>query len=841
MKKRTTGFLILVLCLPGICACGQREAAPVTGREVMAESLPDQPVDELTGSEFQMVGTSDSMELLLEPDRGIIRWKSKTDGTYYDTKVFDGPSDNMNSDLVVRYFDGPASNPYEKVNSMDTYSKSISTGTYQYQLLENGVRIIYEMGNPNKTYKNFPKYITKERMENLVLQHLDPTQRVTVEREYILTKGGYYSRESSKDRAIRPLAANNLYHLFYEVGKYTADELMEDNLTYEIDPTEYPTDLVITAPIEFTLEGDDLKVRIPTGQMTSNDRNKEITELDFLPYFLNSGETEGYMFVPDGSGALIYFDSTKLYESQFTGRYYGGDKLLDMTSYDHADIQMMMPVFGFKNSNSAVFGVIEEGAEAATLSAYIRDSFQGEKLNRLSLNFKIRERQKIKANTRGPYSDFHVYGITEDYYKDDIVVRYHYLPREKASYVGMAEFYAGYLEEKGVLAKKQDAEDAPFFLELLGATDKERFVAGIPYQGTEQLTSFREAQEILASLTGQGIKNISLIYSGMINGGLNQRYAGTVSRVPGLGSSSDWSSLLNYASDIGALVYPNVKLQTAYTMKKLSGSQVAYTLSNEKAVLYRFDPILRLPETDSEYQQFIINPAYFDTYFKSFSKSYTSLGTAALASDDLLTFLPATYQKGKQISQSSAKKYFAGALETISEGRSLMLSNPADIAYAHTGQIMNLPGQTSGLRILDAGIPFMQMVLNGSITHSTTDINKNPLFTEDDVMRAVEGKSALKFSFFDAPPEAVNKTLQNDRFTAQFSVWEGRIGEIYEQYNAFWQKVMNASVADHQILDKQGLLRLVTYSNGVKVYLNYSDEETTISGVKVAAHSFVAG
>ena len=42
-----------------------------------------------------------------------------------------------------------------------------------------------------------------------------------------------------------------------------------------------------------------------------------------------------------------------------------------------------------------------------------------------------------------------------------------------------------------------------------------------------------------------------------------------------------------------------------------------------------------------------------------------------------------------------------------------------------------------------------------------------------------------------------------------------------------------------EMLDDAGLTRIVTYSNGVKVYLNYGHEETTISGVKVAAQSFV--
>ena len=37
----------------------------------------------------------------------------------------------------------------------------------------------------------------------------------------------------------------------------------------------------------------------------------------------------------------------------------------------------------------------------------------------------------------------------------------------------MANYYTKYLEEKGVLTKRQDEEKAPFYVELLGATDKQ--------------------------------------------------------------------------------------------------------------------------------------------------------------------------------------------------------------------------------------------------------------------------------------------------------------------------------------------------------------------------------
>ena len=98
--------------------------------------------------------------------------------------------------------------------------------------------------------------------------------------------------------------------------------------------------------------------------------------LGLLPYFLTSATDveydDGYMFIPDGSGALINLDSTKVKEYHYSASWYGGDRLINSTTYNSVNPQMMMPVFGMKTSDSTVLAIIENGAEAATLDAILR-------------------------------------------------------------------------------------------------------------------------------------------------------------------------------------------------------------------------------------------------------------------------------------------------------------------------------------------------------------------------------------------------------------------------------------------------------------------------------------
>ena len=46
-------------------------------------------------------------------------------------------------------------------------------------------------------------------------------------------------------------------------------------------------------------------------------------------------------------------------------------------------------------------------------------------------------------------------------------------------------------------------------------------------------------------------------------------------------------------------------------------------------------------------------------------------------------------------------------------------------------------------------------------------------------------------------------------------------------------------ITEHELYDRNEYLRVVTYSNGAKVYFNYSDVDETIDGVSVPALSYV--
>ena len=98
-----------------------------------------------------------------------------------------------------------------------------------------------------------------------------------------------------------------------------------------------------------------------------------LTSVALLRFFGAADSTEeGYIFVPDGSGALIYLNNGKTNQTLYSEPVYGRDGALptgERLPYEKKTNHL--PVFGMKRGNQAFLAVIEEGEALAQIRADI--------------------------------------------------------------------------------------------------------------------------------------------------------------------------------------------------------------------------------------------------------------------------------------------------------------------------------------------------------------------------------------------------------------------------------------------------------------------------------------
>lgn len=829
--KKWQIFLLTAGLAMGLAACSDKTVV-----KEPVERVPGTAV-EYTGSDYIIVGESESRYLKLNPSTGTFRLEDKETGYYLDSNManVDGISDSTAiSDYVFNYYSGSDTDKYASSTAMDSYNYAVLLDTLSYEEIDNGVRMVYSIGSDTITYKDFPTLISEERMNELVLQYLDEKSVKTVTKAFRLTKSGFYSRQYNSTNPLKGLGATQLYNLFYEVGHYTYEELeydAEENGTEE----DLPNRQTINFSVDVFLDGDDLVVELPGDEM-SYELDNPLKDIVFLPYFMSSNSTDGYLFVPDGSGALIYLDNNYT-GYQYSARYYNGDILTNAGSYVSFNNEMTLPVYGMKSDDMAILGIIEEGAEVATLTTAVNGTSSAVPYARAYLTFTVRD-VETTASFIGSVTNFTQRMTSDDYFADTIRVRYRLLTGDDANYSGMAKAYQNYLKDQGVLSEAEPEDEAPIFVNFLGEIDKTKYFLGVPYDGKVSLTTFSQAKDILTSLNANGVHNIKVQYTGLANNGLNQRAVESVKVSNELGGTSGLQDLASYVDSIGGELYPDFLLQTAYTDKNLSKEERSFFITGAVAQIYNFDLVTNTVETDEKYPLYIISPTYISDYISKFESSYSKLGINGLSSSDFMTFISANYKKGKNLSMTNAKPAYEEAMNTLADYK-LILNNPIVDAYNIADYITDLPRGNSGLRVLDASIPFTQLVLNGCITYATEALNTSTSDIWEDMMRAIETKSALKFRFIAADTTILQDTTADDVFMAEYSLWESKIGAYYEEYNEYYQKVKDATIVSHEVFDRNDKHVKVVYSNGVTVYLNYDEEDAVLDGVSVSAQSYV--
>lgn len=326
-------------------------------------------------------------------------------------------------------------------------------------------------------------------------------------------------------------------------------------------------------PVEYRLSDKGLTAQIMVGGIVEGkeDSGYCLTDIAFLPYFGAAGmESEGYLFVPDGSGALIYLNNDKASYGAYSQMVYGRDTALVTEKLSAQSETARLPVFGMKAGGTGFVAVISEGDTNAAINAMTSGRLCS--YNNVYASFRYRPFTRSTFLQGNAYaSDGRGGGSVVSLTVSSVVpkveaysIEYILLSGEDLDYVDMAEAYRGYLKDRYGFGEGNRAEDAPFYLNLLGGLRAEKYILGVKSHVMEPLTTFAQAKEILGRLENAGIDSIALKYEGWQKGGLESEIPADISFEGKLGGKSGFSDLMDYAGKKGIEVFMDFDFVNLY-------------------------------------------------------------------------------------------------------------------------------------------------------------------------------------------------------------------------------------------------------------------------------------
>ena len=628
------------------------------------------------------------------------------------------------------------------------------------------------------------------------------------------------------------IGTNNTYQVDLNTCKNTITTwYTEDGIYAEI---YFADKFNVGLGVQISLVDDELVVRVPEYSIVEDKEGTYISTVSLFPFmgYTYLGEENGYMLIPDGNGALIYLnDKEGRYTTGFSRMIYGNDAGLASSSvtsmlWDKFDMvtdanNVMAPIFGMAHTDDqlAYLAIVESGDERCSIECQPNGVMVN--YNRCFAKFLLRDVfvQPLNNSNSGT-----VKTVENDRLHTDLQVRYCLLSGENANYSGMANAYRDYLLENGLVTAGDLSYNTR--VDILGV-EQEEFLMGTT---DVPMTSIEQVQEIYSQLQSAGVGSVLSVYKGWQNGGLYNFPIDKYKADNGIGSTGALTDLIKtqaangydlYLFNDGLLVNDKTNANTFNVMKMVN--KRTFKLEQEKEVYDLFYYLL---------------PSKANNTLNKFVEDYTSEGVNNLALAGISDQLFSYSSKGSYYSRSDTLDSFTKTVGSIAERCSLILEAPNAYLWKYADAFLDIPLGSSDYLYVDQDIPFLSMVLKGILPMYSEYINFEANKTEN-FLQMIEAGIYPSFYVAWENSSKLIYTNSNDLYSLEFVSYKDTIVEYDTAMRQLAQATGDANIILHEVLS-DGFVK-ITYSNGVVIYVNYTESDCTADGVTVAALSYTVG
>ncbi|MFW6269223.1 MAG: DUF5696 domain-containing protein [Bacillota bacterium] len=643
---------------------------------------------------------------------------------------------------------------------------------------------------------------------------------------------------------------------------YNPNSLQQDYVMNHIEPPQEKIDNFLV-PIEYTLDERDFIVRIPVSEIQYPQNvidhygefgaiggkvTYPLHSIDLLKYFgAGDQNDEGYLMVPDGSGALIYMNNGKNRADAYSGKVYGKDPVKEETEKPQSKEKVHLPVFGIKKNNSGLLGIIEEGESLATIRADI--ARQSNSNNIIYPTFTT-----IDRGTTGLGLDAYTFGYIPvgggsetgkigiyqpQIYQGDIKIRYVFLHGDQSDYVGMANTYRNYLAEKHELEKIKPEAEIPFFLELIGAISKEKPVLGVPRKTVEPITTFNQAQQIIEDFNTNNIHNINLKYAGWLENGLDRYQYPDKIRLEGkLGNRNDLEALNDDLLAMGGNLYPLINL-TQINSNKIFDSfspnkDAARSPDRLEAKVYDYNWASFQPEDSFKY---LLSPLKIKSLTNSFMKDYNQYPVEGIFLDKMTSEIHSDFRQDldKFVNRQNALEIYEKRLAEISQEKQIITKQANQYALPFINSITNFPARSSQFHLFDQDIPFYQMVVRGYINYAYQPLNLADNY-QFYLLKSLETGAYPYYSGIFAESSVTKNSDYNDIYSANYKLWMSEAIDNYQEMNLIFSELQDKKIIDHRKLKE--MLYKTTFEEGTEIIVNYRNKPVVYDNLEIEAQDY---
>lgn len=547
----------------------------------------------------------------------------------------------------------------------------------------------------------------------------------------------------------------------------------------------------------------------------------------------------GYVLVPDGCGGLIRFADNAVSFTEYIGDVYGPD--LSTEPYYTTSRNDAVPL---KNPVMPVFGIAHGDSQAAFV-AYAESGAEY-----MEIIVRPDENKKVKYTWGYPrfeynLSYFQVYNKQGAGYFSmmaepqhvDVSMTYTFLEGDgsdgksfAADYTGMAAAYRAHLMEQGVLTPVDGSGDIPLRLDFIMADAKSGLL------GNEQVvvTTAQDVDDILNTLVQDGIKNMNAGLIGWQKNGETLTRPDKVKYSGKIGSSGDFKDLLSKYEKQG------IDISYSREMATINREMTGYYNTAAKHVntwYVEVDESMILPQNVPVANFSRATPKKVAAWTKTLAEKLKKTSTS-ITLDGISNILTGTYDRdGVDFSITEAIALYQDTLAGVKNDLKVNMVNPNMYLWKYTDRFLQMPAGTSQYVFETDTVPFLQLVLHGTMEMYAPYSNFS-FYAQSDILKMIDYNMSPSFILSKEPSYYLADTVSSDLYSTEFAQYETLIGSIYNSVNKVLSKVSGYAWTDRTVLEDGVILN--TYQNGQDmkyVVINYTDHTVSWQGNEIGGLS----
>lgn len=586
-------------------------------------------------------------------------------------------------------------------------------------------------------------------------------------------------------------------------------------------------------PVEYTLFEDCFEAKILMDEVEEQNSDAyKIINISVLPFFSAGGvKDDGYIFIPDGSGALINYNNGKINCNEYSEMIYGNDITISNEKSNDITQKIRLPVFGNKTNSQGFLGIVTSGEASGVINAAVSGVTTG--YNQVYASVNYREIFITRIDRHGSERQLKQYGNC-NLEGTDFAVKYYPLEDEKANYSGMAACYRDYLKNTGVLDEKINTT-AGLALEIYGAVITKKNVIGVEKDIVTSLTDYSDMYKLCSDLHNDGVKNIEILYKGWNKGGLKAPTATSVSYEKELGSKKELLKLLEVANKNGFKLYLDADFSNLY--KNGNGfshvSDAARLFSQDSAKVFEFK--YASGEANEDLSRYLIRPILFGELAEKFSNSAKKIGNVNIAETSFGEQLFSDFSKDGTLRYQSKEK-ITDTLKLMGKNiENLAVTGGNIYAVLSADTIFDVPCESSDFDIVDETVPFYSMVLHGYKQLTTSAVN----FSENQqkaLLKAIEMGCTPKYTFLNGDTSVLIGTQYSDLFNSKLSNGYATAVEQYKGNYKILEKISGLEIVMHKKIAEN--IYSTSYEDGTVITVNYGNTAVKIGETEIAAMGY---